>query len=392
MMTTSLLLSLFIFTAEKPTNTQESLKALLAHLKVGTGATVAEIGAGRGNETIIFAEIVGPEGKVYSEEIDKGKVDQLKKKFKEKKLNQVIPVLGKSDTPNLPDRSTDLIFMKRVYHHFAKPRAMLRNMLYALKPGGLMVIVDQHKGTLRDWVPNEVREKKHHFSAETVVVRLAREEGFQFVKCAEKFWHDEKPFVLVFRRPKKPAEPKGDPDAFKPLDLKAAEKLFQPRDKAFANPVFIALDEGRKLMPQLLEKSTGKAHDIILEEWATLKDERPAIPKDLAIDSGLTEKGMPKLTPQPVDAIFFLDSYHRLFHGKTLLAQLHKTAVPGCRVYVLDRPAKRKLPRRLASHRHRINMKMVTEEMAAAGFNCITDEPQRISGRFLLVFEKKSGG
>ena len=70
-----------------------------------------------------------------------------------------------------------------------------------MRPGGYLVIVDQRRGTLRDWVPRYEREKRHYWIAETTVVREAREEGFIFTEYAEEFWHEEDPFVLVFQRP-----------------------------------------------------------------------------------------------------------------------------------------------------------------------------------------------
>ena len=65
-------------------------------------------------------------------------------------------------------------------HHFAKLREMLRGIWRGLKPGGSLVIVDQRRGTRRDWIPRQVREKKHSWIAETTVVREAREEGCMY--------------------------------------------------------------------------------------------------------------------------------------------------------------------------------------------------------------------
>ena len=59
-----------------------------------TGQAVADIGAGKGEDTWVFAEIVGPTGKVYAEEITEDLVKAMKKEVEERKLTQVKPLLG----------------------------------------------------------------------------------------------------------------------------------------------------------------------------------------------------------------------------------------------------------------------------------------------------------
>ncbi len=386
---TTLILSFLVFSGQTPSNTKESLHALLTHLHVGKGATIADIGAGRGNESWVFAEIVGKEGHVFSEEIGEGKVKELKRAAKKRELTQVQPVLGTDSDPCIPDKSVDLMFMKRVYHHFSKPRPMLRAMWNDLKPGGYLVIVDQRRGTLQDWVPRKRRAERHYWIAETTVVREAREEGFEFFECAEQCWHEKRPFVAVFRRPKGFSEPKGDPDPFKPIDLKAAISFFTPQNRTYNSPLFIALGGSRTLMPALLKQSSGKGVDIILEEWATQKAERPQVPKKLELPSVLTEKGDPKLADKvKTDAVFFLDTYHRLFHHKVLLEKLKEKLTPGGMVYILDRKAEQPLDRRLASHKRKIHPDLVKKEMQKAGFSFAGTGPAFAKDRFLLIFKR----
>jgi len=86
--------------------------------------------------------------------------------------------------------------------------------------------------------------------------------------------------------------------------------------------------------------------------------------------------------------VYFLDSYHLLFHGKTLLAKLHEKLTPTGRVYVLDRKADAAVSRREASHRRMIAPQTVKEEMAAAGFRLQSEGPSPAPDRFLIVFGK----
>jgi len=374
--------------AAKPKDRADSIRAVVSHLGLGKGSVIADIGAGNGKDTWVFAEIVGETGKVYPEEIAEDKVKSLEDSAKKKGLAQIIPVLGRSDDPCLPPDSTDLVYMNRVYHHFAKPREMLRGIWRSLRPGGYLVVVDQRRGTLRDWVPRQVRENKHHWIAETTVVREAREEGFSFVSCAEDYWHEQDPFVLVFQRPKKLKAPGSDPDVFRPISVEDCCHLFLPSGGHYQNPAFVALGEARGLIAPILEHSSGKGLDIVLEEWATQKDERPILAAGVSLPSVLTKEGDPNLRDEPIDVVFFLDSYHLLFHGKTLLSKLHERLMPTGRIYVLDRRSKKPLSRREASHRKEILPKTVEQEMTEAGFSLWFRGPRLARDRFLLVFGK----
>jgi predicted methyltransferase len=374
----------------KPKNRTESLKAIVSHLGLGKGSAIADIGAGNGRDTWVFAEIVGETGAVYPEEIAEDKVKSLKDAAEQKGLEYVRPVLGCSDDPCLPSESIDLVYMNRVYHHFAKPRPMLRGIWRSLRPGGYLVIVDQRRGTLQDWVPRHTREQRHHWIAETTVVREAREEGFAFVSCAEECWHENAPFVAVFQRPEKQKAPDRDPDQFRPLSVDNCINMFLPAAGRYENPVFIALGQARALMAPILDDSDGEGLDIVLEEWATQKEERPWLPEGVSLPSVLTNRGDPNLDERPVDVVFFLDTYHLLFHGRTLLARLHQRLTPTGRVYVLDRRGTKQQSRREASHHKRISPKTVEQEMNEAGFSLWFRGPRLARDRFLLVFGKQA--
>lgn len=375
---------------QRPKNRAASVAALAARVGIGPGSAVADIGAGKGVDTWVFAGIVGESGTVYAQEIGEKMVEGLRAEAAARKLPQVRAVLGRNDDPALPHQSVDLAYMRYVYHHFSQPREMLRGIWKSLKPGGHLVVVDRLRGTLRDWAPRAERKDKHFWLAETTVVREAREEGFLFVGCAEDCCESADPFVLVFQRPKDPdfPGPGRDPDPFQPLPVRDAAPGLVPLGGRYERPVFVALGEARELMRPVLERSAGQAVEIVLEEWATQKDERPPLPVGVSLPSVLTENGDPRLGPEPVGAVFFFDAYHMLFHGKTLLAKLHERLGPAGLVYVLDREAAGTLPRREASHRRKIAPETVKEEMAAAGFFLWCEGPRPAPDRFLLVFGK----
>ena len=374
--------------ADKSKERAKSLAALCARFGVGKGSAVADIGAGGGQDTWVFASLVGETGTVFSQEVVAGKVESLKKEAKTRKLPQVRAVQGRSDDPGLPAASVDLAFSHYVYHHFAKPREMLRGIWRALKPGGYYIVVDKQLGTLQEWVPEKIREGEHHWTAETTVVREAREEGFTFAGLAEDCWHEKGEFVLVFQRPQGPKDPGRDPDLFLPLSVTQSRHLFLPLAGLYQRPVLVALGPSRDLIPPILKAASGPGLEIVLEEWATQKTERPPLPANVSLPSVLTEKGDPRLGPEPIDVVFFLDSYHLLFHGQKLLLKLReKLSTTGC-IYVLDRETKKPLSRREASHSRKIAKDTVIQEMTKAGFSLWFCGPQPAADRFLLVFGK----
>ncbi len=98
-------------------------------------------------------------------------------------------------------------------------------------------------------------------------------------------------------------------------------------------------------------------------------------------------RATPTSVPDPIDAVYFLDTYHCLPRA-ALLAKLQERLVPTGRIYVLDRRPPARSPGREASHRRTIAPAMVTEEMAKAGLDLLREEPLPAADRFLLVFGK----
>lgn len=363
-----------------------ALQRIAKRLGVGAGATIADIGAGNGRDTWTFAEIVGEGGKVFAEEIEDGKTKKIQEEAKKRELPQVSAVQGNASDPLLPANSVDMAYMNRVYHHFSKPREMLQGIWRALKPNGYLVVVDQHLGTLTDWVPREERAHKHYWIGETTVVREAREQGYLFVDYAEDLWKAKDQFVLIFQRPTGLDTPDRDPDPASPLPAAVVKELLPPPGTAYQHVALIALGEGRNLIAPLLDAMPCDAVDIVLEEWATQKEERPPLPIGVTLPSLFTDKGDPKLDDRPLDAVYFLDSYHLLFHAPSLLSKLHAKLKPSGRVYVLDRQAPKPIPHREASHRRMIAPETVRQEMKNAGFTFAEERPEPTPDRFLLIF------
>ena len=114
-------------------------------LKFEKGMVVADVDAGSGYYAIRIAEIVGPTGKVYANDIQPEMLSILKKRLRQKKVGNVEPVLGTEHDPKLAPKSCDVILMVDVYHEFSHPQGMLVKLREALKDNGRLVLLEYRK-------------------------------------------------------------------------------------------------------------------------------------------------------------------------------------------------------------------------------------------------------
>jgi ubiquinone/menaquinone biosynthesis C-methylase UbiE len=128
---------------DRPERAKEEQPAkLMKALALKPGAVVADIGAGSGYFTFRLARAVGPRGKVYAVDIQKEMLAIIRRRMKERDVDNVVPVLGTVADPKLPAGGIDLILMVDVYHEFSHPYEMTVALLKALEPGGRLVFVE----------------------------------------------------------------------------------------------------------------------------------------------------------------------------------------------------------------------------------------------------------
>ena len=107
------------------------------------GDAVADIGAGTGLFTQLFAEQVGPKGTVYAVDIGPAFLKYIAEQAKQHGHERVVKtVLNTQDSAELPAGSIDVAFICDTYHHFEHPEKMLASIHRALRPGGRLVIID----------------------------------------------------------------------------------------------------------------------------------------------------------------------------------------------------------------------------------------------------------
>lgn len=120
---------------------------------IKSGMTVADIGAGEGYYTIRLAERVGKEGRVLAEDIVPEVRDSLAERVVRERLQSVSVRLGEPADPKLPENSFDRVLMVHMYHEIEQPYEFLWRMRPALKPDGLVIVVDANRPTQNHGTP-----------------------------------------------------------------------------------------------------------------------------------------------------------------------------------------------------------------------------------------------
>jgi ubiquinone/menaquinone biosynthesis C-methylase UbiE len=141
---------------------------IVAACKLKPGMVVADIGAGTGLFTRLFAKEVGPGGQVMAVDIAPKFIQHIEKTCQEQCLRNVVGVVCKPDSVELPANSVDLAFICDTYHHFEFPYKTMASLHRALRTGGQVVLLDFHRipGKSSIWVLGHVRAGQEVFTRE----------------------------------------------------------------------------------------------------------------------------------------------------------------------------------------------------------------------------------
>lgn len=157
------------------------------------GMDVADVGAGTGFFTRMIANEVGPTGTVYAVDIAEEFIEHIEKMNKEEGIKNVKTVVCSARDTKLPENSVDFIFICDTYHHFEYPQDTLASIHRALRPEGILFIVDfeRVKGVSSAFAMTHVR------SGKGTVTDEVKNSGFNFVKEVPLM---EEQWVRVFRK------------------------------------------------------------------------------------------------------------------------------------------------------------------------------------------------
>lgn len=190
---------------------------ILEICELKSGMDVADVGAGTGLFTRLFAEKVKsadnvkpdntadpnekakPDGTVYAVDITRKFVEHIEKTCREQNIENVVGVVCPPDSTKLEPNSVDLIFTCNTYHHLEYPHKVLASMHAALRNGGRLIVIDFKKDEEASpkWVMEHVR------AGRKTVTKEITEAGFKFIDAPPLM---KMQYVLRFEKKSKPVK------------------------------------------------------------------------------------------------------------------------------------------------------------------------------------------
>jgi SAM-dependent methyltransferase len=95
-----------------------------------------------GTVSAMFAEIVGPKGRVLALDLSAAQLDQARARAAKAGLANVDFLETDATATGLPDGSFDFVFCRFLLLHLPKPMAGLAEMKRVLRPGGIIYVED----------------------------------------------------------------------------------------------------------------------------------------------------------------------------------------------------------------------------------------------------------
>ena len=176
---------------------EERCSLMWERLELKQGMTVCDMGCGNGFHSIQMAKMVGSQGKVIGVDIQVEMLKFLSQRARKEKINNIVPVRGTLTDPKLPTGEVDLILCVDVYHEFSHPEHMLAAMRKALKPTGVVALVE-----FRMEDPN-VPIKLLHKMSKAQIMKEWPANGFKLVREFERLpWQH----MMFFARDDSPLE------------------------------------------------------------------------------------------------------------------------------------------------------------------------------------------
>ena len=129
------------------------VEQIVERLQLKPGISVADIGAGNGYDSVRLAQVVGPRGRVFAEDVTPAYLQQLRKAVSAAKLTNVEVVQGAPGDPRLAPRSIDAAVMVHMYHEIEQPMALLTRLASAFRAGGRLGIEELDRPTRAHGTP-----------------------------------------------------------------------------------------------------------------------------------------------------------------------------------------------------------------------------------------------
>lgn len=167
-------------------------------LKCGdiTGCSVADLGSGSGFYTLLCAEVVGHNGKVYSIDIQKDLLGRIRNEALNRRLKNIEYIWGnleKIGGTKLANNVIDIAIVSNVFFQIEDKDSFIKEISRILKPNGTLLFVD--------WIDSfeNLGPHKNHIVDETSARLLFNKKGF---KLKERIDAGEHHYGIIFTHEK----------------------------------------------------------------------------------------------------------------------------------------------------------------------------------------------
>ncbi|MGE0551655.1 MAG: class I SAM-dependent methyltransferase [Kofleriaceae bacterium] len=138
---------------------------VISLLELAPEMVVADVGAGTGYFTMRLAPQV-PRGQVIATDLEPDMVRHITERAKREGATNVRAIVTPPEDPQLGARSVDRILVVDVWHHLGDRAAYARKLAAALKPRGMLAIVDFKLDATRG------PPKQHRLAPEAIIADL----------------------------------------------------------------------------------------------------------------------------------------------------------------------------------------------------------------------------
>ncbi len=170
---------------------EERCSMLLPNIGLKPGMTVCDMGVGNGFYALKIAELIGDSGQVIGVDVQVEMLEKLVARMNENDVANITPVLGSYHDPHLEENTIDFVLMVDVYHEFSHPELMLNAIRRAMKPDGIICLVEYRTEDPK------VPIKRLHKMSKTQIKKEYEPNGFKLVREFDRLpWQH----VMIFAK------------------------------------------------------------------------------------------------------------------------------------------------------------------------------------------------
>lgn len=137
--------------------------------QIQAGMSVLDVGCGPGRITLPLAEAVGADGSVTALDLQEKMLNRVRERASQSGLGNIEFIHGGAGSGLLPNERFDRAILVTVLGEIPEREAALREILHALKPGGVLLV-----GEL---LPDP------HYQTKQAVRTTGEAAGFEFMDC-----------------------------------------------------------------------------------------------------------------------------------------------------------------------------------------------------------------